>query len=99
VRTRGGDRRCWALLEELGVVGGNYEIRVVGRLSDALVTELEGLSVTTEPVETVIYGPVSDPDALHRLLVKLQSVGLEVVEFHRLPAEPTKSGEPPASAD
>ena len=69
------------------MVGGNYEIRVAGRLSDALLTELEGLSVTTEPVETVIFGPLSDQDALHRLLIKLQSVGLEVVEFHRLPTE------------
>jgi hypothetical protein len=75
----------------LDVVGGNYEIRVAGRLSEALVTELEGLSVTTEPVETVIFGPLSDQDALHRLLIKLQSVGLEVVEFHRLPIEPTGS--------
>ena len=73
------------------MVGGNYEIRVAGRLSDALMTELEGLSVTTEPVETVIFGPLSDQDALHRLLIKLQSVGLEVVEFHRLPSEPSST--------
>jgi hypothetical protein len=77
------------------VVGGNYEIRVVGRLGDALLAELEGLSVTTEPVETVIFGPLPDPDALHRLLVKLQSVGLEIVEFHRLPTDPTPPAPPP----
>jgi hypothetical protein len=74
--------------EELGVVGGSYEIRVAGRLSDALMAELDGLSVTTEPVGTVIFGRLPDPDALHELLIRLHSVGLEVVEFRQLPDEP-----------
>ena len=76
------------------MVRGSYEIRVAGRLSDALKAELTGLSVTTEPVETLIFGHLSDQDALHRLLVRLQSVGLEVGEFRRLPDEPDEPAKP-----
>jgi hypothetical protein len=28
----------------------------------------EGLAVTTEPVETILYGPVADQEAVHMLL-------------------------------
>ena len=69
------------------MVGGSYEIRVTGRLSDALMAEFDGLSVTTEPVETLLFGELRDQDALHELLIKLQAVGLEVVEVRRLPVE------------
>ena len=36
---------------------GNYEIRVKGRLGDAQLPAFEGMAVTTEPVETIVYGP------------------------------------------
>jgi hypothetical protein len=52
----------------------------------------EGLVVTTEPVETVVYGIISDQEAVHNLLIKLESLGLEVVEFRRLPASPGDPG-------
>ena len=81
--------------EEISVVGGNYEIRVSGLLSDALLTGFDGLSVTTEPVETVLFGPLPDQESLHRLLIKLQSAGLEVVEFRRLPSEHSDEEAPP----
>ena len=77
------------------MVGGNYEIRVAGRLSDALLTEFEGFFVTSQPVETVLFGPLPDQDAVHRLLIKLQSIGLEVVEFRRLPTEQSDGTAPP----
>lgn len=63
----------------------NYEIRIKGRVIDSLLPAFEGLAVTTEPVETILYGPVADQGAIHKLLVKLESLGLEVVEFRRLP--------------
>ena len=70
----------------------NYEIRIKGRVSDALLPVFEGLAVTTEPVETIVYGPLADQEAVHRLLSKLQSLGLEVVEFRRLPGEGSDPG-------
>jgi hypothetical protein len=76
-------------------VAANYEIRVKGRVGDAVLLAFEGLTVTTEPVETILYGPIPDQEALHELLAKLQSLGLEVVEFRRLPA-PDPGYQPPA---
>ena len=69
------------------MAAANYEIRIKGLLTDSLRQAFEGMEVTTEPVETIVYGPVADQDAVHRLLIKLQSLGLEVVEFRRLPGE------------
>jgi hypothetical protein len=71
--------------EEGTPVATNYEIRIKGRVGDSVLLAFEGLTVTTEPVETVLHGPIPDQDALHELLAKLQSHGLEVVEFRRLP--------------
>ncbi|HEY4726138.1 MAG TPA: hypothetical protein VIJ13_09325 [Actinomycetota bacterium] len=71
--------------------GGSYEIRVRGRLSDSLVAAFEGMRASVEPVETVLHGPVEDQAALHGLLERIQSLGLELVEVRRLPDSP---GEP-----
>ena len=76
----------------------NYEIRIKGRLSDSLLPAFEGLVVTTEPVETIVYGPIADQEAVNELLSKLQSLGLEVVEFRRLPGEDSDPGSGSASA-
>jgi hypothetical protein len=69
------------------VGAANYEIRIKGRVSDSLLSAFEGLAVTTEPVETIVYGPLADQEAVHQLLIKMESLGLEVVEFRRLPGE------------
>lgn len=69
----------------LVVKAANYEIRIKGRISQSLLEAFPGLAATSEPVETILYGPIADQAALHRLLTKLQSLGLEVVELHRLP--------------
>jgi hypothetical protein len=57
-----------------------------GRLSDALLAAFEGLTTTVQPVATVLYGPVQDQTALYRLLDRIQSLGLELVEIRQLPA-------------
>jgi hypothetical protein len=66
-----------------------YEICIRGRLSRTLATEFEELDliVTTEPVETVLHGPVTDQAALYGLLRRLESFGLELVEVRRAPSE------------
>jgi hypothetical protein len=74
------------------VEAANYEIRIKGRVHDSLLPVFEGLAVTTEPVETIVYGPIADQEAVHNLLIKLESVGLEVVEFRRLPGQPSDPG-------
>jgi hypothetical protein len=73
-----------------------YEIRIRGRIGDSLLLAFEGLTVSTEPVETILHGPLPDQEALHELLAKIQSVGLEVVELRRLPATgPDSDVQPP----
>jgi hypothetical protein len=76
----------------------DYEIRIKGRVGDAVLLAFEGLTVTTEPVETVLYGPVPDQEALHGLLAKIQSLGLEVVELRRLPGKEQQADVDPPTA-
>ena len=65
--------------------GGEFEIRIKGRLSDSLLAAFEGLTATVEPVETVLFGPVADQPSLHDLLDRIESMGMEVVEIRQLP--------------
>jgi hypothetical protein len=75
--------------------GGDYEIRIKGRLSDSLLAAFEGLTATVEPVETVLYGPVEDQSMLRGLLDRIQSLGLELVEIRRLPIAPEELPDEP----
>ena len=62
-----------------------YEIRIRGRVSEALLEDFGGLEQSTEKVETVLHGPVVDQAALHGLLQRIEALGLELVEVRRLP--------------
>jgi hypothetical protein len=66
-----------------------YEVRVRGRLSRTLASEFEELALAARvaPVETVLSGPVEDQAALHGLLRRIESLGLELLEVRRLPAD------------
>ena len=50
-------------------MAADYEIRIKGRVGDSVLRTFEGLTATTEPVETVLSGPIPDQEALHLLLV------------------------------
>jgi hypothetical protein len=71
-----------------GVSTSRYEIRLRGRLTKALLAEFSQLSLdaTVEPVETVLYGPVTDQAALYGLLRRIEALGLELVEVRRVPS-------------
>ena len=77
----------------------DYEIRIKGRMSDSQLLAFEGMTVTVEPVETVVYGPLADQEAVHELMLKLQALGLEIVELRRLPSHPNEDGAPPSAAE
>ena len=62
-----------------------YEFRIRGRVSDRVLTSFEPLASATEPVETILHGPVRDQAELHGILDRLQTLGLELVEVRRLP--------------
>ena len=61
-----------------------YEIRVAGILPPEALLDFERLSASVEPVETVLHGPLSDQAALHGLLARLETFGVQVIEVRRL---------------
>jgi hypothetical protein len=64
-----------------------YEVRIRGQLGEVLLAEFEdlGLAADDRPAETVLHGPVTDQAALHRLLRRIEALGLELVELRRSP--------------
>jgi hypothetical protein len=77
-------------LDDAGVVRTTsdapiYRIAVEGRIGDRLADAFTPLCVHTVPGHTVLEGPVEDQAALHGLLDRIQSLGLELVEVRRVP--------------
>jgi hypothetical protein len=48
-----------------------------------------------EPVETVLYGPLLDQAALHGLLARLETLGVQILEVRRLHGQNPGAGEDP----
>ncbi len=61
-----------------------YEIRVSGVLPPEALLDFDLLTASVEPVETVVHGQLQDQAALHGLLARLQTFGVEVLEVRRL---------------
>jgi len=66
------------------VVPSGYEIRIKGRLSDALNESFEDFSCSVKPAETVMRGELRDQSELYGLLDRIQSLGLELIEVRKL---------------
>jgi hypothetical protein len=61
-----------------------YELRVKGRLGEALLATFDGFNAEVEPVETVLRGEIVDQAALHGVLERIHEAGLELVEVRKL---------------
>jgi hypothetical protein len=61
-----------------------YEIRVRGRVTPAVLARFEGMESDVEPVETVLHGPVLDQAALHGMIALIRALGLELVEVRKV---------------
>ncbi len=61
-----------------------YEIRVAGVLDSRWAAWFDGLQVSGEGEETVIFGPLADQPALHGLLAKVRDLGLTLIAVRRL---------------
>ena len=61
----------------------HYEIIVRGRLGDALLSSLDGLTARSSPAHTVLHGRISDQAALFAVLDHLDSLGLELFVVRR----------------
>ena len=89
--------KCVAHTDRLGasVPPSYYEIRVAGVLPPEALLDYERLSASVEPVETVLYGPLLDQAALHGLLARLETFGVQIVEVRRLHGQNPSAGEDP----
>ncbi len=61
----------------------HYEIRVVGTLPCGALADLDFLTVTPQPVQTMLFGML-DQAALKELLARLELLGAPVLELRRL---------------
>jgi hypothetical protein len=64
-----------------------YEIRIAGVLPAEALLDFDRLSASVHQVETVVHGPLQDQAALHGLLARLETFGVQVLEVRRLEDE------------
>jgi hypothetical protein len=63
----------------------NYEIRVRGHLGSRMLRAFPGLGAQTRGEDTLLRGRLADQAAVYGVLAKLEALGLELLEFRRLP--------------
>jgi hypothetical protein len=57
----------------------HYEITVRGWLGDAALQAFDGLTARSTPARTVLCGQIADQSALHGVLDRVESLGLELL--------------------
>ena len=60
----------------------SYEIRIKGKVGDQVLASFADASI--KPAETVLRGELADQAALHGLLDRIQSLGLELIEIRQV---------------
>jgi hypothetical protein len=63
----------------------------MGRVTDSFRIAFEDLTVTVNPVETVLLGADLDQAALYNILERIQALGFELIEVRRLPSSEEKN--------
>ena len=71
-----------------------YEFRIKGRLSQELIETFAPLETEADVVQTVLVGPITDRAQLHGMIARFETLGLELVEFRRLPARSQATSRP-----
>jgi hypothetical protein len=61
-----------------------YQVRVSGTIPAELLVELNELTVSVEPPETVLHGSLPDQSAVVGLISRIHSLGLRLIEVRRL---------------
>jgi hypothetical protein len=62
-----------------------YEIRIKGELRQSALAVFGDFAAATRAPETVLSGALPDQHALHDVLARIQSLGLELLAVRRLP--------------
>jgi hypothetical protein len=68
-----------------------YEIRVAGVLDGRWAAWFDGLHISGQGEDTVIWGLVADQPALHGLLTKVRDLGLCLISVRRLDTRQTET--------
>ena len=63
----------------------NYEIRVRGCLGKKMLRAFPALGAETRGGDTLLRGCLPDQAAVYGMIAKLEALGLELLEFRRLP--------------
>jgi hypothetical protein len=71
-------------------VPARYEIRVAGQLDEMAVKAFAGLGISTRGAVTIITGEL-DQAALHGVLERIRSLGLELLEARRIRGRPQQT--------
>jgi hypothetical protein len=62
----------------------SYEIRIKGKVGEPVLASFADLDASIRPAETVLRGTIPDQAALHGLLDRIQSLGLELIELRQV---------------
>jgi hypothetical protein len=62
-----------------------YEIRVRGHLGAKVLRAFPALASQTQGEDTLLRGCLPDHAAIYGVIARLESLGLELLEFRRLP--------------
>jgi hypothetical protein len=69
-----------------------YEVRISGVVPAEFLSELQDLTVSVEPPETVLHGSLPDQSAVVGLISRIHGLGLRLIEVRRLPADEQPPG-------
>jgi hypothetical protein len=71
--------------EEDGPQRRSYEIRVRGHLGAKMLRAFPAFAARTRGEDTLLTGFLQDQAAVYGMIARLEALGLELVEFRRLP--------------
>ena len=72
------------------LVPARYEIRVAGQLDEMAAKAFAGFEISTRGAVTVITGEF-DQSALHGVLERIRSLGLDLLEARRIRGSPEQT--------
>lgn len=76
-----------------------YQVRISGTVPAELIVELQDLTVTVEPPETVLHGSLPDQSAVVGLISRIHGLGLRLIEVRRLEPEDDPAASPRPRSD
>ncbi len=62
----------------------SYEIRIRGRVGEAILASFDDFDAEIEPAETVLRADHLDQAALHGVLERVRALGLELLEVRQV---------------